>query len=174
MTNFLPKDYKIPTTSNYMKFLEGDNTFRVMSSAIIGYEYFNTENKPVRSREPFDETPDIKKDGSVKHFWAFIVWNYEAKRIQILELTQKGIMGTMQEYVKNEKWGAPTEYDFIVNRKGSGLETEYKVTVNPQSDTPEEATATLEKMTINLEALYTGADPFKNTDDTIEYPDEEE
>jgi hypothetical protein len=54
--DFFPTaDYKVPVTSDYMKFQDGVNTFRVLSSAIIGYEYFNTENKPVRSEEMFDE-----------------------------------------------------------------------------------------------------------------------
>lgn len=174
MSNFLEKDYKIPITSNYMKFLEGDNTFRVMSSAIVGYEYFTTENKPIRSREPFDETPDIKKNGSVKHFWAFVVWNYEAKRIQILELTQKTIMTSIKNKIDNEKWGDPKEYDIVVNRKGSGLDTEYDITPNPHSDTPEEATKAFKARPINLEALYAGDDPFKaESMDDIDYPDEE-
>ena len=35
MDNFFPtSDYKVPTTSNYMKFVEGKNKFRVLSSAM--------------------------------------------------------------------------------------------------------------------------------------------
>lgn len=49
---FQDNNYKMPSTDNYMKFKEGENTFRVLSSAITGYEYFNTENKPVRSKLP--------------------------------------------------------------------------------------------------------------------------
>ena len=33
---FNDTDYEIPETSNYMKFQEGDNKFRVLSSAITG------------------------------------------------------------------------------------------------------------------------------------------
>lgn len=163
MDNFFPtEDYKIPTTSNYMKFQEGENSFRVLSSAIIGYEYFNSENKPVRSREPFDEMPlDIKKDGRINHFWAFVVWNYEEKRIQILELTQKGIMKTMQSYIKNPKWGNPREYDFIVTRTGSGLDTEYTVSVNPKSELSGNISESYKNAKIDLNALFTGKDPFK-------------
>ena len=62
--DFFPsEDYKLPITSNYMKFLEGDNTFRVLSSSIVGWEYWNIEGKPVRNREPFDDMPeDIKTE----------------------------------------------------------------------------------------------------------------
>ena len=109
MTNFFPsEDYTLPVSSNYMRFAEGENTFRVMSNTIIGWEYWNTDNKPVRSKErPVHMPDDIKtdKDGTIRinHFWAFVVWNYQDKKIQILELTQKGIMKSMQSLVKNSK-----------------------------------------------------------------------
>ena len=53
MSDFLPSDYKIPTTSKYMKFKQGENRFRILTSPIIGWEYWvNTEKgrKPVRKR----------------------------------------------------------------------------------------------------------------------------
>lgn len=156
-------NYKMPETSNYMKFKEGENVFRVLSSAIIGYEYFNNENKPVRSKEPFDTLPsDIKKDGTIKHFWAFVVYNEDAKRIQILELTQKSIMATMQAYIKNPKWGDPKSYDFIVTRTGSGMDTEYATTVNPKAPVEEKVTEQFKKLNIDLTLLFVNEDPFKN------------
>lgn len=163
MDNFFPdSDYKMPETSNYMKFNEGDNTFRVLSSAVIGFEYFRADNKPVRMKTSPDVIPsDIKEGGAIKHFWAFIVYNYEAKRIQILELTQKGIMKTMQSYIKNPKWGNPRDYDFIVTRTGSGMDTEYAITVNPKAPIEQSITDRFTKMKVDLEALFTNDDPFK-------------
>lgn len=158
---FGTEDYKIPDTSNYMRFQEGENVFRALSSAVIGYEYFNTEKKPVRSKEAPDGIPsDIGKDSSVKHFWAFVVYNETAKRIQILEITQKGIMTTMQAYIKNPKWGSPKEYDFIVSKKGSGLDTEYAVSVNPKALIDETIVKKYQDMQIDLTALFEGLDPF--------------
>lgn len=163
LDSFFPdSDYKMPETSNYMKFNEGDNSFRVLSSAVIGFEYFRSDNKPVRMKTSPDVIPsDIKEGGAVKHFWAFIVYNYEAKRIQILELTQKGIMKTMQSYIKNPKWGNPRDYDFIVTRTGSGMDTEYAITVNPKAPVDQSITDRFTKMKINLEALFTNEDPFQ-------------
>lgn len=169
MDNFFPEaDYKIPTTSNYMKLVEGKNKFRVLSSAIVGYEYWNTSNKPIRSKEGFDELPDdIKrdKDGNarINHFWAFIVWNYEAKRIQILELTQKTIMNAIKAYVDNEAWGNPKGYDIVVTRSGTALTTEYQVIANPHSSVPNEADEAFKTKKVKLEALYSGGDPFANS-----------
>ncbi len=168
MDNFFgDKDYKVPTTSNYMKFQEGRNKFRVLSSAIVGYEYWNTDNKPVRSSEPFDGIPEgIKtgKDGEpsrVSHFWAFVVYNYNEKRVQILEITQKSIQVAIQSLVNDETWGNPKKYDITVSRKGSGMETEYTVMPNPHMPTAPEVLETFEKTKINLNALYIGGDPFK-------------
>lgn len=163
MDSFFPdSDYKIPETSNYMKFSEGDNTFRVLSSAVIGFEYFKNNNKPVRMKNiPTIMPNDIKEDGAIKHFWAFVVYNYDAKRIQILELTQKGIMKTMQSYIKNPKWGNPREYDFIVTRTGSGKDTEYAITVNPKAPLDQTIIDKFSKMKIDLEALFINEDPFK-------------
>ncbi len=161
--DFFPTaDYKVPVTSDYMRFQDGENTFRVLSSAIIGYEYFNTENKPVRSIEMFDEYTDIKKGGSVKHFWAFVVWNYKAERVQILELTQKSIMTAIKALIDNPKWGSPKNYDITVTRKGTTMnDTEYSAMPNPAELLDEKIKTMYEAKIINLEALYSGEDPFK-------------
>lgn len=165
--NFFPNEnYEIPTTSNYMKFKEGDNTFRVLSSAIVGYEYWNTENKPIRKRENWNSVPeDIKmdKDGNIKisHFWAFVVWNYDEKKIQILEITQKGIMKYIKGLTDDVDWGNPKGYDIKVNRSGSGFDTEYVTTARPHSPIKPEILEQFNSMNINLEALYDGGDPFK-------------
>lgn len=159
MSNFLPKDYEMPKNEgNYLnKFPEGKTTFRILSQAITGFVYWTKDKKPVRSPEPWDEMPSDMKEGSqVRHFWAFIVWNYDAEKAQIMELTQKTIMGPIQDYVENKKWGDPTKYDLVVSRKGKDLnDTEYTVIAEPHSAAPE-----ADISHINLEALFTGADPF--------------
>lgn len=164
--DFFPNEnYEIPQTSNYMKFEIGDNKFRVLSSAIVGYEYWNESNKPIRRRENWNVVPDdIKtdKDGNIKisHFWAFAVWNYSAKKVQILEITQKGIMKYMKGLTEDVDWGNPKDYDIKVNRVGSGFDTEYTTTASPHSQVKSEILEQYGKMNINLNALYDGNDPF--------------
>jgi len=163
MNDFFPEtDYKVPNTSNYLKLTEGSHKFRVLSSAVVGYEYFTTENKPVRSKEPFDDEPtDIKSDSTIKHFWAFVVYNYDAKKIQILELTQKSIMNQMKGYMDNPDWGNPKTYDFTIKRTGSSKnDTEYSVMPSPHKPIDTEIVTKYESMKIDLNALFTGADPF--------------
>jgi hypothetical protein len=164
MTDFLPNDYKIPQSpSGYMRFQPGLNSIRILSSAIVGYEYFTNENKPVRQKEAFDEMPtDIKQGGKIKPFWAFVVYNYQLKMIQILELTQKSIMTSVKALVDNPKWGAPQNYDIAITKIGEGMDTEYTVQGEPPIAAPSEEVMTnyLAKY-INLNALFEGKDPFQ-------------
>ena len=114
----------------------------------------------------------MKPDTNVKHFWAFPVWNYDASRVQVMELTQKSIMGSIKSYVENKKWGDPTGYDLVVTRTGEGLETEYTTIAEPHSPAPK---ADISK--VNAKALFGGGDPFSEhswgeMETGIEYPDE--
>lgn len=163
---FLPEQYNVPESpSGYMKFKQGANKFRILSSAVTGYEYWNKENKPVRQKGAFDLIPeDIKLDNKglptpIKHFWAFVVWNYESKLIQILEITQASIQRQMKTKIDNRE-GNATKNDFIVTRSGEGLDTEYDVDVTESSLVAPQIQAALKAKNINLEALFTGDDPF--------------
>lgn len=160
---FLPKNYEVSEpTSNYMRFQDGINRFRIMGSAVTGFEYFTSDNKPVRSKEEPEETPNIKKDGKVKEFWAFPVWNYQTESIQILELTQKTIMKAIKSFVENPKWGSPFLYDIAVTRTGESLETEYQTQAEPPiGEVSEDIKKAFEDKKIKLDALFEGEDPFK-------------
>jgi len=160
MDTFLPTTYETPKAeSNYLKPDKGTITFRVLSSAITGFEYWTRENKPVRSKVAWEEVPDdakLDKNGNFqKHFWAFIVYDYESKKVKIMELTQKTVMSVIKSYVSNPKWGNPTGYDIAVTGTGDGMEREYAVIAEPHSETP-----ILNVPKVNLEALYVSGDPF--------------
>lgn len=160
--SFLPDNYKLPTTDNYMKLQKGANKFRVLDSAIIGYEWW--EDTPEGGRKPhraktFQEAVSKGID-PLKHFWAFPVWNYSADRVQILQLTQKSIMQAITSLVENEEWGDPKNYDINVHKEGEMLTTEYTVTPSPHKEINPEIVKAYNEMSINLTALFTGDDPF--------------
>lgn len=160
MDTFLPNSYEMPEAeSNYLKLIKGTVTFRILGSAIVGWEYWNRDNKPVRSKVAWEEIPDdakLDKNGNFqKHFWAFLVYDYESKKVKILELTQKSVMSVIKSYVSNPKWGNPTGYDIAVTGTGDGMEREYAVIAEPHSETP-----VLNIPKVNLEALYVSGDPF--------------
>ena len=168
MNDFLPTDYKAPVTGgNYMKLQDGENTFRVLSSAIVGWVDWIVEEDGTRrpKRYRMAEKPQpFNPEQPVKHFWAFVVWNYDAQAIQILELTQKTIRDDIKALVDNKKWGDPKKYDITITRSGEKLETKYSVMPNPHSELPKEVAQLWEETSINLEALYDGGDPFGKED----------
>lgn len=158
--NFLPTDYEAPKSEEkYFKFKEGDNRFRVLSSAIVGYEYWTLEKKPVRSKSMWEEKPanaKVNENGSFqKFFWAFIVWNYDLGKVQIMQITQKTIQEGLEALVLNKKWGDPKKYDIVIKAEGEKLDRTYQVIPEPHSDAPE-----ADISQIKLTALYDGADPF--------------
>ena len=162
---FLAKGYKVPTESRYLKLQQGENNFRVLSSAIIGYEYWNNDNKPVRNKSGWAKRPvDVKTkdDGSydIKHFWAFVVWNYEESKIQIMEITQKTIMNPIKALVDNVKWGDPKEYDLTITKVGDGFETKYTVMPNPKTEIQKEIQEEFNSTPVDLEMLFESKDPF--------------
>ncbi len=161
--DFLPKNYEAPKTAgNYYKFAKGENRFRILSPAVVGFEYWTKDNKPVRATEAWEEVPtDAKRadNGAFqKHFWAFVVYNYELSRPQILEITQRTIQDALESYVENKKWGDPTGYDIVVKATGDGLEREYTTIAEPHSPAPE-----VDISNINLDALFFSEDPFTSS-----------
>ena len=97
----------------------------------------------------------------MKPFWAFCVWNYQLKKVQLLEITQKTIMLSISALVNNPKWGNPKLYDIAITRTGEGMETEYNVQGEPPIGQPDAAIVEqYAKLTVNLEALFSGGDPF--------------
>jgi len=69
----------------------------------------------------------------------------------------------MEELINSEERSDPLGYGITVNRKGAGLETEYSVVPSPAQPTPDAIEAYNEKH-INLEALFTGGNPFEEAD----------
>lgn len=182
MTDFNPFDskssYEVPKSSggNYLKFEQGQTTFIPLASAIVGWQYWNTDNKPVRlASQPegrWEDLPGIKpeKDGKFKvsHFWAFPVIDLADNKVKILEITQKGIQNSIREYAKNPAWGNPVQrYTFTVSRSGEGLDTEYTVMANPPAEFKKEWTEAWKAVNakgFNLNELYRGGDPFAPTE----------
>lgn len=156
--DFMPKGYRLPDSNSFMKFVTGKNKFRIMSPLTTGYEYWTEDNKPVRSKEPFTETPNAKVDEngkvSINHFWAVVVWNYATESLQILEITQKGIQKYILGLVNDPDWGKPQGYDLVVTREGDGLNTKYTVAANPHKEMDAEIVAAYETSDMTPESLF--------------------
>lgn len=173
--DFIPSGYEIPKSpSKYTKFEEGKDTeILPLASIIFGFEYWNKEGKPVRIHEMPEQYPaDIRaeKDGSfkIKPFWAFPVWNFSEKMIQITQITQKTIMESIQALARNPKWGNPVKkYSITITREGEGLDTKYTVMPNPVEAISEDIMGKwfdVQGAGFDITRLFTGGDPFTPED----------
>lgn len=168
MTNdFLPQNYEAPQGStSYMKLQKGENKFRILSKPIIGW--LDWKDK-VPSRFAMDARPEKPlTDKPIKHFWAFLVFDYADQSVKILEITQSTIQKSIADLSKDEEWGAPYEYDIKVSRKGEDLKTEYSVTPSPKKVLSEEIKKAALDKPCYLPALFTNSDPWIVTDKSTE------
>lgn len=161
----LPEGYTPPKSGgNYMKLGQGANKFRILSKIIIGWETWIEENgkrKPIRSKRMNELPPSENKP---KFFWAMVVWNYTDGQLQILEVTQVSIRKALEELEGSEDWGDLRTYDITVKREGEGMETVYSVIPSPTKPLDEAIKNEFVKTTINLDALYSGGNPFDNNE----------
>lgn len=183
--SFLPTDYEAPAqaTGNYLNISKIPNDkpikIRILGSAVVGYEYWTNENKPMRSKKPFLEVPgdarlDEKNQFVAKHFWAFPVWVYPnecgvEEGVKIFQVTQQTIRHTLEALVNNEDWGSPEDinttgflYDIAIVKTGEKLTTKYTLTpapINKKTD-PEMQMHTFNEMKIDLSKLFSGENPF--------------
>lgn len=183
MSDFLPKDTEIPTSEGkYMKFKSGDNRFRIVGSAIVGNELW-VNNKPIRRTLDGNFTPDELEDADInkftgekkkpQYFWAFPVYNYETKNVEILELLQKTIMRGIKGIQKDEDYGNDvTKYDLVVVRDDDSDPVSYAVRPKPPKPLDKGVKEYVDEMVkkIDLHELYKGGDPF-NPEQDFDIPD---
>jgi len=154
--------YEIPTEpSSFVTLEDGDNNFRILSKPVMGYEYWDTNNKPHRQKENWVDVPaDIRiekktgKPSKIKHFWNFLVYNYATKSVQTFEITQTTIMKALKALIENPKWGNPDKYDITINRTGKELLTKYAVVPSPHSPITEEIKDALSKSDLKAESIF--------------------
>lgn len=163
--NFLPDDYEIPQSGGrYTKFKDGETRIRIIGSPILGWEAWTTENKPVRVKMSEKNNLNIRQDlkpRSTKHFWAFLIWNFETNQIEVCQITQKTIQESIIVLSKSNDWGDPKSYDIVVHKSGKELDTEYKVNGTPKSQLdPDKVREAFKSSPAYIEALYEGGDPW--------------
>jgi len=147
----------LPTDTNgglgggdYFKPAIGQNKILIVGDAVIGYEYWTAEDKPVRSKAKFNEPLDNPKVRQVKNqktgemenktdgqkfFWAMPVYDFKDETFKLWQVTQKGLRDNLASLQTNADWGNPVgNYTINIDRKGEGLLTEYTVMANPVKD----------------------------------------
>ena len=159
---FLPQDYKEPVqNSKYLKFTDGENRIRILGSAIIGWEDWTADNKPVRYKFTQEPPQALTPDRKVKHFWAFPVWDYKDNSVKILEITQTSIRKALQAMISDKEYGDPRGYDIKINKVGKDLDTEYNVMPMPPKPVSEQVKQAFYALKIDMNKLFTGENPFE-------------
>ena len=161
--SFLPDGYEQPKTGggdNYLKFEDGTTRFRVLSRPKMGSLAWDKESKPHRFQ--MGETPAGTWKEKPRHFWALVVWNYDKKRPQILEITQATVISAIVELYNDADWGAPWNYDLKVTKTGSGKDgTKYSTTPSPVKPISQDIRDAVSEWEIDLEMIFVdGGDPF--------------
>jgi len=165
--SFLPDSYEKPAgTGKYYKLQQGDNRFRIVSSAIVGWEDWSEENDngkivrtPIRTKEKPAQLIDPKKPA--KHFWAFVIWDYADSSLKIMEVTQSTIQDAIFNLHSDANWGDPKNYDLNIKKTGEKMETKYSVMPAPPRPLAPEATKAIAETKIDLNKLYENGDPFE-------------
>ncbi len=162
--SFLPENYESPKQSGqYMKLADGDNRIRILTRPVMGWEdwqdkspvRFAFDNKPLKSIDP-------KKP--IRHFWAFVVYNYNEQKIQILNITQATIRRGIETLCRDTDWGDPYMYDIKIHKSGEGKDTEYSVNPVPHKPIEQFIIDLFNENPCNLDALYVNEDPFATYD----------
>lgn len=152
------QDYELPQKeNNYVKLQPGDNKFRIMSDIITWFVDWK-DRKPLRSKE---EQKPVDPTRLPKHFWAMAVWDYQANKIKVMEITQSGIQKSLWSYQALPERGDLKNYDITITKSGSGMDTKYTTVALPPKEIGGLIQKAYELAKINLNALYEWKDPFE-------------
>ena len=172
---FTPDKFAESQVGNYMKFEDGQNRIRILEKPITGYVYWEDAEgnlvpknemagkggKPVRVKS-WEGLTNAQR-GAMKGFAAMVVWNYQAERIQILEIKQVGIMNALEALSLSKSWGDVTSFDIVITKTRTGInptDVEYSVMHEPKEPVSKEIKEAYKEAHIDREALYRGEDPF--------------
>ena len=172
--SLFPTGYEQPkSNSHYFKPLDGNNLVRILSKPIMGWlDWKDTEDgkkSPVRTPYGDPKPQPLKSDKPVKHFWAFIIWDYTDKTIKIWEITQSTIQDAIYTLDCDSDWGEPTEYDLSINRSGKDLDTKYNTLPKPKQPLNADIVHEVKEGLPDMNELFTNGDPFakKSVDEPV-------
>jgi hypothetical protein len=159
---FLPEDYKAPTSNgHYAKLQDGENRIRILSKPILGWEDW-IDNKPYRFRMDKKPASSFDTNRPIRHFWAFIIFNYTTQEIEIMQITQATVRKAIEGLCKDSDWGVPFHYDIKIIKSGQSMDTEYSVNPVPHKPVDEIIVNAFMDRPIYLEALFDNKDPFSS------------
>jgi hypothetical protein len=159
---FIDESYEVPSSGGgFTKLEQGENKLRILSSPLMLWIEWK-DGKVTRTKYDPNNKPakgDGQKD-SVKHGWALVVWNYKTEAIEVFELDKQDIIRGLTKHAKDADWGHPKKYDVIIEKKGSGMETEYSLVCKPPREAAGEIVDAFIENPVDLSKILTGDNPF--------------
>src|SRR3990167_3581335 len=152
-------------SSQFAKLQDGVNRFRFLTDVVGGWEGWK-DKKPFRHEGEVckikPEQVDVNQNGkpAINYFWAMVVWNYSEKKVQVLEITQKTILGPLYDLEQNPDWGDIKGYDIEINRKKEGDKTSYTVLGIPPKLLSKEIQTAYAETKVDLTKLFEGEYPM--------------
>jgi len=142
-----------------MELVVGDNKFRCLAPAVLGFRIFKPEFEAV----PFQGHEELINNPSWQYFWTIPVYNYQTTLIECLKLHQTTIMKGIQKLAESQAWGNPELYDLIINRIGTSKnDTKYTLQSDPPMPLLEPIKIAWEAETWNPGVIFEKeGDPFK-------------
>lgn len=163
--SFLPKGYNAPASeTSYMKFEDGDNKFRILTAPVVGWEGWKDQKPFRRKAEAPDYEVNIEEDEvdpnkftgepDIRHFWAFVVYDYAKKKVALLEITSKKVMKILENLSADADWGDPRGYDVTVVKSEKGGQTSYDVKPAPPKKMSEEVSDAFDASELDAENIF--------------------
>lgn len=164
---YFPDEVKTESVSKYIspsKLPEGSTRFRFLGEPLFFFETWQTDSSGAKKPKRFamDEDIPVEEVGpdGIKQVMASKVYNYAAKAIQIMSITQVTILAPMKEATKNAKYGDLPGYDVYIKKTGIGKNSRYSFDKDPKEEMSDEVKKADELVVVNLESLLVNEDPF--------------
>ena len=173
--SIIPKNTVIPRgASQFVKLQDGKNRFRFLSDIVVGWELWKNK-APIRHEGAVckfkPEDADLNQNGkpNINYFWAVVVYNYQDKKVQVYEITQKTIMSPLYDLEQNSDWGDLRNYDIEINKKKEGDKTTYNVLGIPPKPASADILEAYSKSELDLSKLFEGKYPGDDDDDEVAF-----
>ncbi|MCU0439315.1 MAG: hypothetical protein MUC49_15570 [Raineya sp.] len=128
---------------------------------ILKESYFTNEELQKMNAKTITKKSGEKVFEDPKYFWAFLVFNQKTQKFQVLEITQKSLIAGILGYLKKQSWADPTKYDFVITKKGSGLNSEYSIMGELPTELPDEVLLEHSELQYNLDNIFHDKYPFE-------------
>ena len=93
------------------------------------------------------------------------VFNFETGSVQVMSLTQKGLIREMDKLSQLEDYEDILAWDFVMEKEGAGLNTQYSLRIVPRKNATQsaidDAWAASRDDGFDIGRLMTGGNPFK-------------